>query len=58
MSFQKIDDKDTIDLLAEIYVTMKHAGVFIKTREKMYSEGVKQYDDLLKKLRSILGVND
>jgi hypothetical protein len=38
------------NLLQEIIVTMRHARVFITSREKMHPTGIQQYDELLEKL--------
>jgi len=38
------------NLLAEIIVTMRHARVFISSREKMHPTGIQLYDELLEKL--------
>lgn len=38
------------DILQDITVTMRHARVFITSREKMHPTGVKLYDELLAKL--------
>lgn len=40
------------ELLSEILVTLKHARIFIISREKMHPEGVRQYDELLAKVDS------
>jgi hypothetical protein len=37
-------------LLAEALVTLKHARVFICTREKMHPTGIELYDDLVKRI--------
>ncbi len=42
------------NLLDEILVTLRHARVFIKTREKMHPEGVRQYDDLIDRLHALV----
>lgn len=36
--------------LADVITTMKHARIFIVSREKMHPTGVELYDDLLEKL--------
>ena len=36
--------------LEEIIVTMRHARIFITSREKMHPTGVQLYDELLEKL--------
>jgi hypothetical protein len=38
------------NILADIIVTMRHARIFIISREKMHPAGVKLYDELLDKL--------
>lgn len=38
------------DIIAEIVVTMKHARMFISSREKMHPTGIELYDELLEKL--------
>jgi hypothetical protein len=38
------------NILQDILVTMKHARVFITSREKMHPTGVQLYDELLEKL--------
>lgn len=38
------------DIIAEVIVTMKHARVFISSREKMHPTGIELYDELLEKL--------
>jgi hypothetical protein len=38
------------DLFQEILVTLKHARIFICTREKMHPEGIRQYDALIDRL--------
>ena len=38
------------NILQEILVTMKHARIFITSREKMHPTGVELYDELLEKL--------
>lgn len=40
------------NLLEEIIVTMRHARVFLTSREKMHPTGVALYDELLQKLTS------
>ena len=36
--------------LDEIITTLKHARLFIISREKMYEDGIKLYDELLTKI--------
>lgn len=38
------------NILADVIVTMKHARVFISSREKMHPTGIELYDELLEKL--------
>jgi hypothetical protein len=44
------------NILQEIIVTMRHARIFITTREKMHPTGVQLYDELLTKLETRVGV--
>lgn len=37
-------------LLDEVIVTMRHARIFITSREKMHPTGIELYDELLEKL--------
>ena len=41
-------------LIEEVYHTMKHAQIFIRSREKMHPTGIKLYDELLKKIEDIV----
>lgn len=43
-----------ITLIDEIWHTMKHARVFIDSKQKMHSDGINLYDELLKKLDEIV----
>jgi Flp pilus assembly CpaF family ATPase len=43
------------NILQEIIVTMRHARVFITSREKMHPTGVQLYDELLTKLETRVG---
>jgi hypothetical protein len=38
------------NILADVIITMRHAHVFITSREKMHPTGVKLYQELLEKL--------
>jgi len=38
------------DILADVITTMKHARVFISSREKMHQTGIELYDELLERL--------
>ena len=40
------------ELLQEIITTMKHARIFISSREKMHPAGTELYDNLVKKLET------
>lgn len=42
--------KELEGLLEECFVTMRHAGVFIRTREKMHPDGITLYDELQEKV--------
>lgn len=38
-------------IIEEIYYTLRHARIFIASREKMNPTGVKIYDELLQKIK-------
>lgn len=42
------------DLLLESLVTLRHASVFVRTREKMHATGIELYDQLVKDLEEAL----
>lgn len=42
------------DLLLESLVTLRHARVFISSREKMHATGIELYDQLVKDLEEAL----
>jgi hypothetical protein len=41
------------EVLADLVDTMRHARIFITTREKMHPTGVELWDDLYKKLLAL-----
>jgi hypothetical protein len=41
---------EKMKLLAEALTTLKHARVFISTREKMHPTGIELYDDLIRRM--------
>lgn len=43
---------EKMKLLAEALVTLKHARVFISTREKMHPTGIELYDDLIRRVET------
>lgn len=43
-----------VNSLDDIIITLKHAHVFITSREKMHPEGVRQYEALLEKLSGLV----
>jgi hypothetical protein len=42
------------DILLECLVTLRHAAVFVRTRQKMHPTGVELYDQLLKDVERAL----
>jgi hypothetical protein len=44
-----------LKLLADALVTLRHARIFITTREKMHPTGIELYDELIKNLERELG---
>lgn len=42
----------TENILRDVIVTMRHARIFITSREKMHPTGVQLYDELLAKLEA------
>lgn len=52
---QKISLAEAIRLLKESYVTIRHAQVFIETREKMHPDGQALYRKHLGELKEFLG---
>ena len=40
----------TENILADVIMTMRHARIFITSREKMHPTGIELYDELLGKL--------
>lgn len=43
------------DLLLECLVTLRHASVFVRSREKMHPMGIELYDQLVKDVEFALG---
>jgi len=43
-----------MNMIEEIYHTMRHARTFIASREKMHPDGVKLYDELLETIENII----
>jgi len=41
-------------LLSEAAAELRHASIFIRSREKMHPDGVKLYDDLLARIEAEL----
>lgn len=42
------------DVLLECLVTLRHASVFVRTREKMHPTGIELYDRLIKDVENAL----
>lgn len=49
---------EKMKLLAEALVTLKHARVFICTREKMHPTGIELYDELVAKIEELEKQNE
>jgi hypothetical protein len=43
--------RDRKELLRDVAVTMRHARIFITSREKMHPTGIELYDQLLDEIR-------
>lgn len=48
------DFKTHSDLLREALITLRHARVFIGSREKMHPTGIGLYDDLVEQIEKAL----
>ena len=47
-------NEECLSILQECRVTLAHAAVFIRTREKMHPVGIEQYDELLVRLQRLI----
>lgn len=49
-----MNTRQHLDILHESLVTLRHARVFITSREKMHPTGVELYDQLVKDIEAAL----
>jgi len=42
------------DTLKDVVLTLRHARLFISTRQKMHKSGIELYDELLEQLNKLL----
>jgi hypothetical protein len=44
--------------IEELLVTLRHAHIFITTREKMHPTGIELYEETIKELEQLLEANE
>jgi hypothetical protein len=50
----EVNQRQDRDILLECLVTLRHAAVFVRTRQKMHPTGVELYDQLVKDVERTL----